>query len=84
MKFFASWRNIHWVFRGRLHLFAGLAAGQDQTDAPQSETGNGNEPAMPLATALIASAAGQQGQPPTSEKIEQIKAALGQQMFDFA
>ena len=84
MKFFASWRNIHWVFRGRLHLFAGLAAGQNQTDAPQSETGHGNEPAMPLATALIAATAARQGQPPTPEKTKQIKAALGQQMFDFA
>ncbi|WP_342751006.1 N-6 DNA methylase [Termitidicoccus mucosus] len=84
MKFFASWRNIHWVFRGRLHLFAGLAAAQNQTDAPQSENGNENETMMPLATALIASTAAQQGQPPTPEKAEQIKAALGQQMFDFA
>ncbi|OAM91253.1 N-6 DNA methylase [Termitidicoccus mucosus] len=84
MKFFASWRNIHWVFQGRLHLFAGFTAAQNQTDAPQSENGNGNETMKPLATALIASAAEQQGQPPTPEKAEQIKAALGQQMFDFA
>ena len=39
---------------------------------------------MPLATALIAATAARQGQPPTPEKTKQIKAALGQQMFDFA
>ncbi|OAM87187.1 N-6 DNA methylase [Termitidicoccus mucosus] len=86
MKFFASWRNIHWIFRGRLHLFAGLAAAQNQADASQTEKEDKdeNKTMMPLATALITAAAEQQGQPPSPEKTEQIKAALGQQMFDFA
>jgi len=81
-EFFASWKNIHWIFQGRLHLFAGLDAAPNQTDA--SQAGSKNKPPMTLATKLIAAAAPQQGQPPTPEKIEQIKANLGQQMFDFA
>jgi hypothetical protein len=86
MKFFAAWKNIHWIFRGKLHLFAGLAAShsQNESDAPQG----GSEPPVPhltnLAKAFIASVAQQQGQPPSPEKTEQIKIALGQQMFDFA
>jgi len=78
----SSWKNIHWIFQGRLHLFAGLAAMPRKTIASQTE--NDNETATPLATALLESAAQQQGQPPTPEKIEQIKTALGQQEFSFA
>lgn len=83
MKFFASWKNIHWIFRGNLHLFARLATshGQDNADTTQS----GNQPTIPpvMSKTLIAAAAVQQGQPPSPEKIGQIKAALGQQTFDF-
>lgn len=83
MEFRASWRNIHWIFRGNLHLLAGLADNghAETTDAPQADTAA----KMPnLAKAVIVSAAEGQGQPPSRQKTEQIKAALGQQMMDFS
>jgi len=82
MESMSSWKNIHWIFQGRLHLFAAFAAGQNQTSAPQ--IGNDNETIMSLATELVAAASKEQGQPPVPEKIDQIKTALRQQMFDFA
>jgi hypothetical protein len=83
MEFRASWRNIHWIFRGNLHLLAGLAdsGNSDAADAPQS----GHEATMPdLVKAAIVSAANGQGQPPTPERAEQIKTALGQQLLDLS
>ena len=83
MEFRASWRNIHWIFRGNLHLLAGLAtSGHAETaDAPVAD------PAATLPNVLsgaIASASQGQGQPPSKEKAEQIKVALGQQLMDFS
>ncbi|MCU0750720.1 MAG: hypothetical protein MUF13_14360, partial [Akkermansiaceae bacterium] len=83
LEFRASWRNIHWIFRGNLHLLAGLADNShaETADAPQADTAA----KMPnLAKAVIVSAAEGQGQPPSRQKTEQIKAALGQQMMDFS
>lgn len=83
MEFRASWRNIHWIFRGNLHLLAGLAdsGNAEASDAPQAD----HAATMPnLAKAVIVSAAEGQGQPPSKQKTEQIKAALGQQAFDFS
>lgn len=81
MKFFASWRNIHWIFRGNLHLFAGLAAAPGEDGAPQPD----HAASMAnLTKTVMASAAEEQGRPPSSEKAEQIKTALGQQTFDFS
>jgi hypothetical protein len=80
-KFFAGWRNIHWIFHGRLHLFLpALAATPVEAGEQQSQ----NQETIPQIAALIASAAEQQGQPPSPEKIDQIKASLGQQEFAFA
>lgn len=83
MEFRACWRNIHWIFRGNLHLLAGLADnGHAETaDAPQADTA---ATMANLAKAVIVSAAEGQGQPPSKQKTEQIKAALGQQAFDFS
>lgn len=81
--FRASWRNIHRIFRGNLHLLAGLvdSGNAEEADAPEAD----HVATMPnLAKAVIVSAAEKQGQQPSKEKTEQIKAALGQQMMDFS
>jgi len=79
-EFFASWQNIHWIFRGKLHLFLPALAAPTQTAEQQPQI----QEVKSYARNLIATAAEQQGQPPSPEKIEQIKAALGQQEFSFA
>ncbi|MDR2982789.1 MAG: N-6 DNA methylase [Puniceicoccales bacterium] len=71
MKFFKGWRNIHWIFRGKLHLFAPPAAA---ASIPEIET---------TRNAILLKASKEQGTPPTSEKITQIKAGLEQGTFNF-
>jgi len=77
-KFFAGWRNIHWCFLGRLSIFLPALAA---TPVEAGERRSQNQEAMPQIAALIASAVEQQGRPPSPEKIEQLKTALGQQEF---
>ena len=82
MTFFATWRNVHWIFRGQLHLLTGLAAGSEkEKGTPQTD----HAAAMSVLTkTVMASATEEQGRPPSPEKAEQIKAALGQQTLDFS
>lgn len=83
MEFRASWRNIHWIFRGNLHLLAGLADSDnaEAADAPQAD----HETTIPnLVKTVIASTASEQGKSPSPERSEQIKTALGQQTMDFS
>ncbi|MDF9828580.1 type I restriction-modification system DNA methylase subunit [Ereboglobus sp. PH5-10] len=80
MELFASWKNIHWIMRGTLHLLAPARA----ESVANGDSKVGGEIATPIEAARISSEIKQQGQPPSPEKTEQIKMALGQQIFDFA
>jgi hypothetical protein len=73
MKFFKGWKNIHWIFRGRLHLFA----------PPCSELATPDTGMETVRNNILLEAGKEQGTPPSPEKIDQLKTGLGQQTFNF-
>lgn len=73
MEFFKGWKNIHWIFRGKLHLFAPRMP-ESAAPIPEIETTRND---------LLLTASKEQGTPPSPEKINQLKAGLEQRTFDF-